>query len=315
MAVIWDFPSDLEEKLAKIDALIDKQYIDQAICQLERYLEQPKLEKFFFPLRKKLVTCYLMKEEFEEADVVLKGLKQSPLNDHWVKAHDVLLSKWQGDETVMTQYGELLGMQSIHYQTLIEFVTQLQLFYISGWQQTKLMKLKQLEQATTLDVALSILSDIQQWEPSVLTQHIKMFEQLFQTLQDPLVKTSLFELLVNQGITCPAVFSHKAKQLQLNTTAQSLIPLEIFIQKGECYLPKEQPELAELVASYYRLFCLSVFPFFDDLDSEVAVLQLMKHLGIESEEKNDIIVSRLKNKPILSQTVFEVDTFILSLTK
>ncbi len=315
MSIIFDFPSDLEDKLEKVDALIEKQYIDQAICQLERYLEQPKLDKYFFAFRKKLLTCFLMKEEFEEAQEVLSLLKQSPANDHWVKAHDVLICKWQGDDTRLAHYGELFGVQSIHYQTLVEFITQLQLFYVSGWETQTLQKLQLLKEATTLEVAFALLSDLQQWDQSVFLKHQQSFEALLETIEQPLVKTSLFELLVNQEVNYHVTFRREAECVKLETIPQSLEPLNAVITQGEAIVARVCPELEELMGQYYRLFCLSVFPFFVDLDVEVAILRLMEHFGVESEEKNDIIVSRLEKRPILNQTVVEVDRFILSLVK
>ena len=48
MAMIYDFPTNYEEKIDQATKLMEKGYIDQAICLLEDFLEVVKDQKIEF---------------------------------------------------------------------------------------------------------------------------------------------------------------------------------------------------------------------------------------------------------------------------
>ncbi len=316
MAVIYEFPKGLEEKLEKIDQLIERQYVDQAICQLESYLEQPHLNAMHDPLRKKLLTCYVMKKEFEPATKLVMHLQKSPSYDLSVRAHDILLAKWKEEEDKQPIHAAQLGTSSIYYQTLLELMAELHVYYVTGWQQKNEQKLRHLSESESIEQALHFVADLQEWSTEELTAQRPLLESLFDTAIHPLVKTSLFELLVMRQVNMNVVFHQEPQVKNLSTSVNELHVLKEVIETGEAFIQHDVPqELQEICSHYYRLFCLSQFPFFEELDVELSVFQLLKHFGLESAEKNDIMVSRLEKKPILSQTLFKVDSFILSLTK
>ena len=55
MAMIYDFPTNYEEKIDQATKLMEKGYIDQAICLLEDFLEVVKDQKIEFEVKKQMI--------------------------------------------------------------------------------------------------------------------------------------------------------------------------------------------------------------------------------------------------------------------
>lgn len=58
----------------RADELIDKGYIDQAICLIEDFIEQSNPSQGKELLQKKLLDCLFIKKEFDSVEVAFKCL-------------------------------------------------------------------------------------------------------------------------------------------------------------------------------------------------------------------------------------------------
>ena len=312
VTMILDFPKQMEEKLEKVEMLIEKQYVDQAICEIDRYLKQPQLCMFYGVLYKKLLTCLLMKREFEDAQDVF--LKLESEEDQFVMAHEVLLAKWSGEDK-LSEYMKKLKPHSIRYQALTELVNHFEIFYVSHWEREDEQKMNRLLKSASLDVALGIVADLEQWDASQLLAKEEAVRLVFVSPLHPLVKTGLAEILVKKQLAWTITYQEGERMRTLTLESSVFETLERVIESGRALIFEQASEVAEEVFQLYRLFCASSFPFLETFDKDEVVLAFLMCFGVASLEKNDIIVSELKKKAILSQTFSEVEGFILSLTK
>lgn len=67
-----------------------------------------------------------------------------------------------------------------------------------------------------------VLSDLQAIDPIQLTLFQEEFESILNNCSQPIIKTMLFELLVQKGIECEVNFDSEMMSRQLKTTADSL---------------------------------------------------------------------------------------------
>ena len=310
--MILDFPKQMEEKLEKIEVLIEKQYVDQAICEIDCYLKQPQLSVFYNVLYKKMLTCLLMKREFEEAQDVFLKFEQG--DDQFVMAHEVLLAKWSGEDK-LSSYAKTLKPHSIRYQALTELVNHFEIFYVSHWEREDEEKINRLLKASLLEEALGIVSDLEQWDRERLLAKEDALRDIFVSNLHPLVKTGVAEVLVKQQLEWTVTYQNGEHIKSLTLDASVFDALENTIEAGRLLIIEQGFEVADEVFPFYRLFCATSFPFLETIYIDEVVLAFLTCFGVASLEKNDIIVSEMKKKAILSQTFSEVEEFILSLTK
>ena len=109
MATIYDFPTNYEAKLLEATQLMEKGYTDQAICLLEDFLEIVTDIKVEHEIKKQLITCYMLKREFETCEQLILEIKQKNGLDLMVAAHDILVTMFQNPkiqiETKQEEYG------------------------------------------------------------------------------------------------------------------------------------------------------------------------------------------------------------------
>ena len=210
MGEMYDFQTNYMAKIEESIQLMEKGYIDQAICMLEDFLEIVKEPKIEYEVKKQLVTAYLLKGEFEICEALISEIRIANGLDLIVAAHDILVTMFQLPEHVsdakQIEYQRALGLTALTNKNLIELVYQLKTYYESYWYETVDKKIQVLEHECSIETRLLVLSDLREMEASQLTLFKERFEMIFKQCSIPLVRTILFELLVQKEIECVVDF-------------------------------------------------------------------------------------------------------------
>ena len=290
MAMIYDFPTNYEEKIDQATKLMEKGYIDQAICLLEDFLEVVKDQKIEIEVKKQLITAYMLKGEFEMCEALILEIKAANCLDLIVAAHDILVTMFQlpGDvvETKQLEYGRELGLNVLTNKNLIELVYQLKTYYESYWYETIDKKIQVLKNESSFETRLMVLSDLQAIDPIQLTLFQEEFESILNNCSQPIIKTMLFELLVQKGIECEVNFDSEMMSRQLKTTADSLD--EFYEQLNQAihllFEIEVDEDTRQLLKQHLIFFYQCLFPFVDEVNPGEVVQELARMLfGIELE--------------------------------
>ncbi|MGL4374240.1 MAG: hypothetical protein ACRCS6_10675, partial [Turicibacter sp.] len=103
----------------------------------------------------------------------------------------------------------------------------------------------------------------------------------------------------------------------LRTESARIHQLETEINKTlvyleECYVLSEEEK--EFLTHQLIFFYQYVFPFENEVSPRVGISELIKHLGLKSLEKSDILDLSLEEISIMSHTTRKVSQYILSLS-
>lgn len=314
MAIIYDFPTPYEEKLKEIETLLEKKYIDQAICALEDWLQTAESISVDGQkeIQKKLLSCYLLKKEYESCEDIVLQLKQFGCLDLAVAAYDIVASLLQGQQQEADEkqrdYREELNLSSFGYKNLIELVYQLKVFYEEEWLDDINNKFNDLLKADGFEEIYVILLDLQEIEASYFMEFQETLKQFFKMEHSPILKTMLFELLSEKEIVLEIVFSEEGNSKKLKTTQENLSPLYELIASGKKELHTlELDEFSMLwCEQQIVLFYQFIFPFFENIDNKVVVQKLSNATELESKIEIDSTPNVV--------TVEKINQYMLSLS-
>ncbi|MGL4335677.1 MAG: hypothetical protein ACRCST_02200 [Turicibacter sp.] len=321
MAMIFDFPTNYEEKLSKTDTYIDKGYIDQAICFLEDLLDENFTSQARYLFRKKLITCYMLKREYDTCVDLVNMLLNDPLCDLTVRAHDILVAEFEfGEEQkklTQQKHENDLGSLSVYYRTLIELTSELKAYYQNFWFADVGNKVMKLCAAQSIEEKLYILSDLQEVEADALKGCEALILDYFEQEQPAITKTILYKLLIDRQIETTVTIKNGDEMKVLRTESARIHQLETEINKTlvyleECYVLSEEEK--EFLTHQLIFFYQYVFPFENEVSPRVGISELIKHLGLKSLEKSDILDLSLEEISIMSHTTRKVSQYILSLS-
>jgi hypothetical protein len=265
MAEIYDFPFNVDGKLAEVRALLHKNYLDQAICILEEGLNRTEN----FEWRKLLLTCYISKEEFEAFDELISELKALACLDLSLAAHDIVASLLQGFEAEAEEkrayYEQQLRLTGFGRKNLLELVIQLQAFYQDERLTEARKKLDRLLEAQSFESSLAALAGLQELSPLYLEPFRQELEQFFLNQPQPILKTMLFELLARKELSFDAGFGSESIKTELGIIHALEAALNQAIKEVETMVGDEaRLELEQALFLFYQW----LFPYFKDLAPE-----------------------------------------------
>jgi len=315
---IYDFPTNYRDKLDEVDVLLEKNYIDQAICLLEDWLEttigidnEIKIE-----VLKKIYSCYLIKREFESCEDLVLELKGLGKIDLTIIAYDVLNSLFQGEvyeaEDKKINYQKQLQLSPFAYKNLVELIFQLKTFYEELWFQEASKKFERLREAENFEGALHVLSDLQSVEKDFFLLHKKEIKLFFENSENQILKTLLFELLTQKELIIEVSFKEE-REKKLNTTIENLYPLYELIQESKKELIKLNKDemTTAILEQHLVMFYQFMFPFLETIEIKEVIKALeIAILGLNSDEKSE---ERLNSKE-KAKTLRKINEYLLSLS-
>ena len=144
-----------------------------------------------------------------------------------------------------------------------------------------------LKNESSFETRLMVLSDLQAIDPIQLTLFQEEFEFILNNCSQPIIKTMLFELLVQKGIECEVNFDSEMMSRQLKTTADSLD--EFYEQLNQAIHLLFEIEVDEDTRQFFQttsnLLYQCLFPFVDEVNPGEVVQELSSYvLGIKELE-------------------------------
>ncbi|HAX72908.1 MAG TPA: hypothetical protein DCY20_05235 [Firmicutes bacterium] len=321
MAVIYDFPTNYKEQLQKCDDLIEKGYVDQAICYIEDIDFKHYLAESWFLFNKKLLSCYVLKKEFEMCQTLIEALEQQKTVDLTVRAHDVLVqlkvNGKSGEHATKQKHAEELGVLSSYYKALLELIAELKAYYESYWMQEVNKKIDQLINETSVQEQFYILSDMQNLTVEELQSCQEELIQYFTLDRHPITKTLVAELLIKKELNFNVLWHHDDEVVEITLDEQLLDNVHNVITNTNELLVdvyELSDEALEIMNQQLAFFYQFICPFEAKIDKMTVINFFIQQFGIETEQKSVIIDSRVENKPIINYTTCKLRQYLLSLT-
>lgn len=319
MAQIFDFPTNYEEKINKADELIDKGYIDQAICLIEDFIEQSNPTKGRELLQKKLLTCYFIKKEFDSVEAILNEIPVD-FGDLSTLAHRFLLYRFECDDVLLkeleTNCKERLSVFA--YKNLQELMAQLKTFYEEYWYQAIEKQIARLNQGCSFEQALLILSDLYDYSSEELAYFKPAFITFYKEAPSPILKTILFELLAKKELNWHLPLSHDLENAEgsimtdlktLQSFNQRLDQINNVIEQMDLF-----DEIKVLLSQQVNLFYQFCFPNYEALDFSLVIEGLLALIMGENNEFLGETDLSSTNNPIINYTTCKLSQYILSLS-
>ena len=321
MAIIYDFPTNYEEKLEEVEILLEKKYVDQAICTLEDWLQNTKgiNEDIKKEMQKKLFSCYLLKKEFEECEELILHLKKSKKIDLTLVAYDVVLSLVQNkfDEAEEKKIKYQKEISPFAYKNVLELISQLKTFYEEEWlfELTKLIN--RLLESDNFERSLSILSQLQEIDEKNFNFYENEFKVFFEKTQNKILKTLLFELLIQKNQNIELTFINKEDVILLMTEKKQLDALyELLKITKEKISQLGLDEITiQMLEQQMFMFYQYMFPFYDKINFEIAILEICYHvMGINLKEKEKNLLEATIADDKKANTRHEINGYMLTLS-
>lgn len=319
MGQVIDFPTNYEEKLNQADQLIEKGYIDQAICLIEDFIDysKPKQGKQF--LQKKLLTCYFLKKEFDSAKDLLHDI-EIDFSDLSIVAHLCLLPKFEQNQSsgtaIMLKAKEVLS--PFAFKNLNELVAQLKTYYEEYWYHSIEQEINRLEQGASIEQALLIISDLHEHSTDELSFFKQKILNFFESTTSPILRMLIFELLVHKNLHWTLSFTNDldGTTSTIDTNEETLVLFEK--QLHEAIRQLDQLELEDGIRTcleqQVHLFYQFCFPNHHQLEIQLVIeglLTLIMGREMEFLEKNDL---KSTEQAIINYTTCKLSQYILSLS-
>ena len=319
MSIILDFPTNFEEKIRQADELLEKRYVDQAICLLEGFIEESRPTQGLLQLNKKLLTCYFLKKEFENCEELLSELIRNH-EDLTLVAHQFLMTRFtEGEEEMIKlqkEYEKSMKGSRFAYKNLVELMMQLKTFYESYWFEETSEKINAFLNSQSFEEQLLTLSDLQEMEKGDLEWFKSDICLAFERQLNPISQTLLYELLVQKELEWELEFKDLKGSLRLITTSEQLQPFYEILMDMSLEVEKKgiMNPMREMLIQHLTLFYQFCFPFYTHLDMNYALDEIMLFLDGErvvflSESDYDST-----NKTIIDYTSCKLSQYLLSLS-
>lgn len=319
MAIILDFPTNFEEKIRQADELLEKRYVDQAICLLEGFIEESRPTQGLLQLNKKLLTCYFLKKEFENCEELLNGLIRNH-EDLTLVAHQFLMTRFtKGEEEMLKlqkEYEKSMKGSRFAYKNLVELMMQLKTFYESYWFEEISEKINAFLNSQSFEEQLLTLSDLQEMEKEDLEWFKSDICLVFERQLNPISQTLLYELLVQKELEWELEFKNLKGSLRLITTSEQLQPFYEILMDISLEVEKKgiMDPMREMLIQHMTLFYQFCFPFYTHLDMNYVLDGIM--LFLEGERVDFLSESDYDstNKTIIDYTSCKLSQYLLSLS-
>lgn len=273
MAIIFDYPFNEAGILAEADQLLEKNYIDQAICMLEEGLSKTRSHE----IRKRLLSCYLLKQEFTSCEGIILELNELGCLDLSMAAHDILVSLFQQDDQAAAlkkdSYLKRLKLSAFGQKNLTEMIYQLKLDYEEGWVGPIARKFQTLaDPDASFEKKASLISDLQEVDTQILLHFQHEFRQFFENETQPVLRTMGFELAVLRGLDLEAAFGARV----LPSSPEALKPFAEGVEGTLAWAAGHLEDEASLafIQAHLVLFHQFCFPDFVKVSHEETVREL-----------------------------------------
>lgn len=318
MAIIYDVQTNYQAKIEQSNEMIEKGYIDQAICFLEDFLVCVQTAEIERAVKKQLVTAYFLKREFETAEQLISEILKKNGLDLSLVAHDILVATFQNHHEQSQEKENVYGnqLQSFAKKNLIELVYQLKTYYETYWDEQLRKKVMTLEKNPELNVALTIVSDLQEVETERLVAFKEKLENTANHCPSPLIKRAIFELLAQKNLECVIRFEEDGEVRNLPTEPLILEQERERIDQVLNQLEKLEidPTLKEALIQPLIFFYQSSFPFANRLREDEVIFELLRQLfGVEIEVAVDEGVLKRQGEAN-PDIAYKMSQYILSLS-
>ena len=245
MALIYQFP-----RLEAIDQLLAKKYVDQAICALEDGLPLIGALEEKKAWQKKLLSCYLLKKEYDSCEAIILQLKQMDRLDLEVAAHDIVIGLVQNHTDKQAEYQEQLALSGFAYKNLIELVFNLKHFYEQEWLEEAGKKFQALSNSDSFEKTVIALGALMQIETIYFDHYQEHLHRFLAMDHHPILKIMLFELLCQKEVALEVAFKSEGQIRTLSTKSENL-------------------------PDFYQ----AIFPFCEGVDAEMLIQKLLNDYG------------------------------------
>lgn len=319
MSRVIDFPTNYEQKINKADELIDKGYIDQAICLIEDFIEQSNPSQGKELLQKKLLTCYFIKKEFDSVEDVLSQMPVG-LGDLSILAHRFLLYHFDQNDVLLTELEAdcKKNLSVFAYKNLQELIAQLKTFYEEYWGQSIEKQVVRLNEGCSFEQSLLILSDLSQYSNEELGYFKQPLITFYEQAPSPILKTILFELLAKKELnwSLPRANDSGESEGMILTNLQTLMPFNKKLEQVNEIIEQMDlfDEVKVLLSLQVNLFYQFCFPNYETLDLSLVIERLLALIMGENDDflaRDDLSST---NSSIINYTTCKLSQYILSLS-
>jgi len=297
------FPLAYECVIEEADALLEKNYVDHAIILLENFLETAVSKPGVEAIRKKLLSCYLLKEDLESAESIILQLTQSNCLDLSTVAHHIIIAQWQGtDSELLAYYKDKLRLAPSSTANLLALVYELKEFYEQEWLGSAQKLFQRFFEAKDLEEAMDALGSLDGVDARYFSLARDRFEAYLDADSPRLHKAMLYFLWLEheqepfpmlEGITITAAMQ-KAFQDRL---AQGLARVEDL---------GLDLNLAQILKQHLYLFYHSLFPHDQNLSQDAVLYWLGKvALNLELSEILEISGNLCPKDNVIEEKVRE----------
>lgn len=223
MAKIYELQTNYRAKIEQSIELIEKGYIDQAICLLEDFLVSVTCVDIGTEIKKQLMSAYTLKREFDAVDRLIASIFEKKRLDLTIAAHDILVAIFQNQKEMRQQKENFYFNQlsSFSIKNLKELMYSLKDYYENYWYEQIVKKIDTLQTGTNLKLKFSIISDLYEVEEERLMPFTHVLEDITNSCEIPFVKTALFELMSRKNLQ--GVITFKANGVTRRVLAEPAV--------------------------------------------------------------------------------------------
>jgi hypothetical protein len=314
VAKIYELQTNYRAKIEQSIELIEKGYIDQAICLLEDFLVSVTCVDIGTEIKKQLMSAYTLKREFDAVDRLIASIFEKKRLDLTIAAHDILVAIFQNQKEMRQQKENFYFNQlsSFSIKNLKELMYSLKDYYENYWYEQIVKKIDTLQTGTNLKLKFSIISDLYEVEEERLMPFTHVLEDITNSCEIPFVKTALFELMSRKNLQ--GVITFKANGVTRRVLAEPAVLKKMercyayaierleMLKLDECI----QEELKQLLVYFYQYS----FPFIDDFYEDDVIKELAQQVfGLDLEGLNSC-----ETAPTNPDITYKMSQYILSLS-
>ena len=307
--MIINFPLAYENILEQADALLEKSYIDHAIVLLEDTLGQssPKGEE---ALLKKLLTCYLLKEDLESAEAIILQLTAAGCLDLSVAAHHIIIGQWLYQTDSVPYYKKALNLSPPRIANLSALVYELKDFYESQWSEKAYKNIAAFLEADRLEGALEALSGLEGVSAPYFEARRADLECYLAAGGPRIEKALLFLLLGEKTLELAAIF----EGVNLRSSTQMTENFHKELKSALRFLEGLKMDINHVQWLSWHLSCFFYhqFPNHSQINTEEAIYWLSKEaMGLNL---SNILDKNVKHFPKKGGSYEKVSEYLASLS-
>lgn len=281
--MIINFPLAPELVLSEADALLEKSYVDHAIIVLENFLSAQKSRAGREQVQKKLLSCFLLKEDLEAATAVILQLTEQNCLDLPTAAHHIIIAQWQhpkSHQELQTYYKDALNLSPSSFANLLALSYELKDFYENYWAQGFNKKFAAFFEAKELMAALEALGSLEEADAVHFESRRTEVEDYFESKAPKIMKAMLYFLLVEKKLDFAPMF----EGVPMKTEAEVWEGFSKQMERAQAALEEQGLDinLVEGLRQHLRLFYYFAFPHHQEIEVPLLIYCLASQLvGLE----------------------------------